>query len=232
MLKTLSMYWRFLQNPKLLKQSKDNKTLWSEFFWLLLLNLLFGGIVISTYLILLHFKIINEYEENIDLLKQYGVVLGFIVICILTPIIEEYLFRWHLRKRHGTIYFTCFVLASITSFLLDKSYLTWAVFAFFIILAFILHGYINRISMTKRQLVWDKSYWLIFYLTAIFFGLIHFSNIKGLTLSDPSFLIFTLSQMFGGLSLGYLRIKYGIRYSILLHGCFNLILLLLELAFG
>ncbi|WP_420712341.1 type II CAAX prenyl endopeptidase Rce1 family protein [Pedobacter sp. SL55] len=78
---------------------------------------------------------------------------------------------------------------------------------------------------------WKKNYPFLFYYTAIVFGLIHLSNYKDLTVSDPSFVLYIASQTFGGLSLGYLRIKYGLTYSILFHAFFNLIVFSLAILF-
>ncbi|WP_421945399.1 type II CAAX prenyl endopeptidase Rce1 family protein [Pedobacter sp.] len=232
MIETLSTYWDFLKSPKLLKQITNRKTLWSEFLWLLMVSLLFAGLILSFYIVLAHFKVIKEYEEKLDFLKKYGVTVAFIIACVFAPIFEEYLFRWHLRKRYATVYFLCFSFAIITIYLIDSSYLIWPILIFFLTLSFVLHGYLKRISTSRRLSIWNKTYPFVFYFTAIFFGIVHFTNMKGLTLSDPSFLIYTSSQMFSGISMGYLRIKFGIKYSILFHGVFNFILMILEFVFG
>ncbi|WP_317172487.1 type II CAAX prenyl endopeptidase Rce1 family protein [Pedobacter foliorum] len=66
-------------------------------------------------------------------------------------------------------------------------------------------------------------YVFLFYYTAILFGYIHIANTKELTMADPSFVLYIGSQIFGGLSMGYLRVKYGLKYGILLHAAFNFI---------
>jgi hypothetical protein len=66
-------------------------------------------------------------------------------------------------------------------------------------------------------------YVFLFYYTAVIFGYVHISNIKGLTIADLSFVLYISSQLFGGLTMGYIRLKYGLGYSMLFHGCFNAI---------
>jgi membrane protease YdiL (CAAX protease family) len=228
MIQTRSTFWQFLKKPKLLKLSKDNKSLWRDMLWLLILDLLFASLVMATYYILAHFKIIKEYVEKIDLLKKYGFITSLFIACIIAPTIEEFLFRWQLRKKYLPIYFVCFTFALISAYFINSKYLTWSIYIFFLLVALIFHGYFKRMNVRKRLVFQQRSFGYLFYYSAIIFGLIHLSNIKGLTLSDPAFIIFVISQAFTALSLGYLRIKYGLLYSILLHCFFNFVMITLE----
>jgi membrane protease YdiL (CAAX protease family) len=232
MIQTLSTFLQFLKKPKLLKLSKDNKSLWRDLLWLLILDLLFAGLVITTYCILVHFKIIKEYVQEIDILKKYGLTVTLLLVCIFAPLLEEFLFRWHLRKKYLPIYFVCFTLGLISNYFIKSSFLTWPVYFFFLFAALIVQGYFKRIEMRKRLVFQQRSFGYLFYYSAMIFGLTHLGNIKGLTLSDPAFILFVISQVFMGLSLGYLRIKYGLIYSILLHASFNFILVLLAFFFS
>jgi membrane protease YdiL (CAAX protease family) len=232
MIQTLSTFWQFLKKPKLLKLSKDNKSLWRDLLWLLILDLLFAGLVMGTYYILAHFRIIKEYVEEIDLLKKYGFIASLFIACIFAPIVEEFLFRWHLRKKYLPIYFVCFTFALVSSYFINSSYLTWSISIFFLLLALVVQAYFKRMDIRKRLIFQQRSFAYLFYYSAIIFGLIHLTNIKGLTLSDPVFIIFVISQAFTGLSLGYLRIKYGLLYAILLHCFFNFVMVTLEFFFS
>lgn len=232
MIETLSAFWDFLKKPKLLKFSKDKKSLWRDLLWLLLLDLIFAGIIMGIYYILLHFKVIKEYVQEIDILKKYGLTVTLLLVCIFAPVLEEFLFRWHLRKKYLSIYFVCFTLGLISNYFINSSFLTWPVYIFFLFVALIVHGYFKRLDMRKRMVFQQKSFSYLFYYAAIIFGLIHLGNIKGLTLSDPAFVLFVISQTFTGISLGFIRIKYGLGYSMLLHGFFNFILLLLMVFFS
>ncbi|WP_165499672.1 CPBP family glutamic-type intramembrane protease [Pedobacter frigidisoli] len=182
----------------------------------------------SIYYLLLHFQVIKEYYEKVDVLKKYGIYAMLFLGCLVAPFIEESMFRWHLRKKYATIYFICFSLAIISAYFLNSNYLYFPIFTFFLIIALILHSYFKRISTTRKQLFWRKAYPFIFYYSGVLFGLVHYTNMKDLTLDNPVFLIFVSSQAFGGLSMGYLRIKYGFWYSVLFHCCFNFIAIMLE----
>ena len=231
MIQTLSAFWQFLKKPKPLKLSKDNKSLWRDMLWLLILDLLFAGLIMITYCILVHFKVIKEYIEEIDLLKKYGLIATLFIACIFAPIVEEFLFRWHLTKKYIPIYFVCFTLGLIANYFIKSSYLIWPIYIFFLLVALVVQVYFKRIGIRKRLVFQQQSFVYLFYYSAIIFGLTHLTNIKGLTLSDPAFIIFVISQAFAGLSLGYLRIKYGLLYSILLHCFLNFVMVTLEILF-
>jgi hypothetical protein len=66
-----------------------------------------------------------------------------------------------------------------------------------------------------------KYFGIIFYFTAIVFGMLHFLNYE----YNHSHLLFApfivMSQIWGGLVLGYIRIKYGFWYGFLNHALFN-----------
>ena len=228
MIKALSAYWHFLKRPELLKLSKDNKSIWRDLLCVLILDLLFAGIVMGIYYTLVHFKIIDEYVEKFDILKKYGLTIALFIGCIFAPLLEESLFRWHLRGKYLPIYFVCFTLAIIADYLINSIFLKWPIYIIFFFISLILHGYFKRMDIRTKVVFQRQSFGYLFYYSAILFGLIHLTNIKDLTLSDPAFIIFVISQFFSGLSLGYMRIKYGLIYSILLHGLLNFVLILLE----
>ena len=69
----------------------------------------------------------------------------------------------------------------------------------------------------QKNVVW------IFYTYAVLFGFAHILNFQ-ITLNNLVYIVpLTLPQIFGGLFLGYTRINYGIKYSILQHACWNLL---------
>ncbi|WP_425568855.1 CPBP family glutamic-type intramembrane protease [Pedobacter jeongneungensis] len=231
MIETLSAFWHFLKKPKLLKLSKDKKSLRRDIFWLLLLDIIFAGIIMGIYYILVQFKIIDEYVEKIDILKKFGLLAALLIACILAPLLEESLFRWHLRGKYLSIYFICFTLALITDYFINSTYLKLPIYIIFFFISLILRGYFKRMDIRRKIVFQRQSFGYIFYYSAIIFGLIHLTNIKDLTLSDPVFIIFVISQFFDGLSMGYLRIKYGLIYSIIFHSLINFIMILLEFFF-
>ncbi len=231
MIKTFSAYWQFLKKPQLLKVSNHKKVIQSDFLWLLLLNLSFALVLTLVSLLLTHFKLINEYD-SIDLIKEFGVFGSILFMCVFAPFLEEYTFRWHLRKRYASIYFILFAISGIIISHLQNGYIGFSVFLLFLFIAIYLHHRLKKLSQIRKQKLWQAFFPFVFYLSAVIFGLIHLSNYKGLTLKDPTFIFYISSQTLGGLSLGYIRIKHGLKYSILYHAVFNSIVFLLWLLFG
>jgi hypothetical protein len=66
----------------------------------------------------------------------------------------------------------------------------------------------------------------IFYLSAILFGIIHASNYDGLTEIWYLIPILGLPQIFIGVILGYVRVNYGMIWSIILHSIHNTLAIL------
>lgn len=64
-----------------------------------------------------------------------------------------------------------------------------------------------------------------YYLSALIFGLVHIFNFENWRLILPFFWIVTSAQIFLGLVCGYIRVTYGLRYAILLHALYNLVLI-------
>ena len=76
-----------------------------------------------------------------------------------------------------------------------------------------------------------KSFKIAFYTFAIIFGLIHITNYELSTkiiLLSP---ILILPQLLGAGYLGYIRVRFGLRWSILLHSTFNLFVIIMSFLF-
>lgn len=197
---------------------------------MLLLGFLFALVISLVNFLLVEFKLIKDYQGP-DLLKKYGVYGTFFVGCILAPVLEESVFRWHLRKRYVSVYF---VLLSVAGLIIWFTPITWLCFLIFfagLTMAIVMEYYLKKKSQTSQYLLRKKMFPFVFYFSAIIFGLVHLGNFEGLTFKDPAFIIFISSQTFGGLTMGYICIKYGLRYSMLLHACYNFIFLILSILF-
>jgi hypothetical protein len=220
MYQPLFNYWQFLKQPKLLRFSKDKFQLRKDFITLLILDVVLGFVIVATLSILLHYKLIKAYPL-IDLKEKYGLLLTGFLMCIAAPLIEEGIFRYQLRKRTLSIYFLAIALGAILSSNTANEYIKFVILLAFLILAISAQVYFGSLSKVKSHLLWQKLYGWFFYLTAGVFAYVHLSNVKGLTVADPSFVLYILAQFFVGLSLGYLRIKYGLVYAILFHAAYN-----------
>ena len=223
MLESLSAYWQYLKYPRLLVLSKDKKMLWKDLLWLLVLDIAFAALIGVIYYSLLHFKLIREYEE-FDLFK-FGFPLAMFFGVVFAPFAEELLFRWQLRKPKWSVLFVLMSIAIIAWTFIKNDYVLFFIGLGLLIIGLVGLMVIDNLERLRKVKVFRAYYVFLFYYTAIFFGYIHITNAKGLTLADPSFIFYIGSQIFGGLSMGYLRVKYGLKYGILLHAAFNFIAL-------
>jgi len=198
------------------------------FLSVLILNLVFLAFISLLYSLLLKFNWIKEYED-VDLIKTYGLQTTLFIACVFAPVVEEMIFRFHLRRRNLNIYFIFSSVSVIIASCFSDELVKWSIYLVFFISAIIFHVGLSKKSVGRSQRLWMKYYSLIFYATSLLFGLVHLSNFEGLTVSDPFFIIYISSQIFAGLGFGYVRIKYGIGYSMLLHSCCNGIILLFHI---
>jgi len=73
-----------------------------------------------------------------------------------------------------------------------------------------------------------KSFKIGFYILTLIFGFIHITNFdltSTVLLLSP---ILVLPQLLVGGYFGYIRVRFGLQWSILLHGCYNCFFLLLS----
>lgn len=100
-----------------------------------------------------------------------------------------------------------------------ESYSTTQFFLLAVVFAPLIEETIFRAPIVLLK---NKNYFKIgFYTIAILFGYIHISNYE----LTPSVLLFSplliAPQAFVGLYLGFIRVKFGLLWSIALHACYN-----------
>lgn len=221
MLESLSSYWQYLKYPRLLALCTDKKMLWRDLSSLLILYIAFTSLIGGMYYSLLHFKLIREYEE-FDIFK-YGFPLAMFFGVVFAPISEELLFRWQLRNPKWSILFLLISVEIVAWTFVKSDYALFFIGLGLLVIGLVAVMAMDKLTRLKKVKIFRSYYVFLFYYTAILFGYIHITNTKGLTLADPSFILYISSQIFGGLSMGYLRVKYGLKYGILLHAIFNMI---------
>lgn len=93
------------------------------------------------------------------------------------------------------------------------------IFLFAVVLAPLLEELIFRAPITLFR---DEKYFKVaFYFFAVIFGLVHITNFTMTTnvlLLAP---ILVLPQIVLGCYLGFIRVKFGLGWSMLLHACYN-----------
>ncbi|MEW5846829.1 MAG: CPBP family glutamic-type intramembrane protease [Bacteroidota bacterium] len=208
----MSDFIQFIKKPYI--ENKQHKIVWKYFFTLLF----------SYYLILLpvgfFIKIINsifnitQKQLNLELLPKIVLAL------FIGPIIEELLFRLILiiNKRNLIIFSSLAIILATYSLLKSNYFYSIILFTLSILVVSSLSK-----SLEIRSII-TKYFSAYFYAITIIFGLMHFKNYNGiegfLYLWIP-FLVFP--QILMGVFFGYIRIKFGIIYSIIFHMIINLL---------
>ncbi|WP_134089938.1 CPBP family intramembrane glutamic endopeptidase [Olivibacter sp. XZL3] len=91
---------------------------------------------------------------------------------------------------------------------------------------------IERLFGLEPSVFWKKNYRYILYTCVLLFGVIHLVNY-----SNSEFFFYLIapvivgSQLFGGLILSYTRLKLGFWWSVVKHGLWNALVILLSLTF-
>jgi len=143
---------------------------------------------------------------------------------IITPILEEFLFRSFLypQKKHISAF-----IFSLTFFLLNYFLIDY--FLIKIPLSFIF-CFLFQLSSFQINYKWySKNNRSIVYFSSIIFGLVHITNYQLTQTTIYMSPLFFAPKILSGFSLAFMRIKYGLVYSILLHSAYNAIPVLLTL---
>jgi hypothetical protein len=141
----------------------------------------------------------------------------------LSPVLEEILFRLILKpKFRNLIVFSVFSGVLAINFLFRNEFILFIPFSIFSIIGFVL--LMNRKYFREAQIYFLKYFSIIFYLISLIFGFIHITNYEPfnyqLILIAP---ILISPLVMAGIILGFIRMKFGIGYSILMHSIINLI---------
>jgi len=158
---------------------------------------------------------LQELSENISELQFF--LLGVIA----APLLEELVFRFPLKYRKGILLILLAFLSILLFFLankfLNQQYAVILALLLFVPYALLL---ITQASPISEQGL-KKLFPFVFYLTAAMFGFAHVSNYA----LDPSLWYMTpvlvMPQLLLGMILGFVRLRYGLWASILMHAMNN-----------
>jgi uncharacterized protein len=165
---------------------------------------------------------ILEKDPNTDLNYRFKIFFQILVIDIITIIPIVILFYVFEELKWVTE----------EDFIIDSIFENWGyikTIIFGAIVAPIIEELLFRAPLTTFTK--PKSFKIAFYTFAVFFGFIHITNYELSTkiiLLSP---ILILPQLLGAGYLGYLRVRFGLRWSILMHATFNFLLVNLEFLF-
>ena len=168
------------------------------------------------------FKKVFDITSRIDQMSYYELVVQGLLVA---PVVEELIFRVILRKGKSNYYIfsmTCVVVSIITAYLhrWDST---------IIILIILLVGNVLMLLQYKGVVdIYDsKQYRYLYFGSILAFGLLH---IKNFIFPNPLLWIISplmvLPQIGLGFILSFIRVKYGIKYSIVFHLIVNFPVLL------
>lgn len=216
----MKLFLTFLRHPN---YRKIEKIRWNLFFKLLLLFYAICvplGLIVGILLKLLNY---SDTELNFNTLKI------LIVGILLGPIIEELLFRLLLLpKLKNVIIFIVFSISMAIIYLIKGSIHFLIIFLLFGSIAFLFCQ--NKRYLRKAQLFIINHFCFIFYTSCILFGFYHIFNYTPFNLKLFILMpLIVLPQIVAGVFFGFIRMKFGIFYSIIFHSVTNVIPILILL---
>jgi len=203
----------FIIAPKYIRAEKIN---WTHFFRLWLMLLFIALLFSPVGYLARRFVDLPEVELNT------GPFLLFLLMVFIGPALEEVFFRLFLKPNFKNMFLLLIFFFTIAIFTILKRNMPILLFSFFAIflLLFILSRPKNLFWFQRIVL---KHFRWIFYISCFLFGAIHILNFEQLNFRlffAAPFIIFP--QVVAGVFLGFIRMKYGIIYSILFHSFINL----------
>jgi hypothetical protein len=207
---TFHTLWRFIKKP--VELSEDKASLQLKIGTCLALFLIQIPPLLVLMSLISGLEQLGLWEEDMHSLQkifqEMEPVLIFLFAVIVAPLFEEVMFRLILKFRSNFL-------------------ILWSIH-----IGVALHLGQKRSLLKTARKVWDKFYGWIFYFMAVAFGLMHIMNF------EPSLNIYLLApilvapQILIGINLGYLRVRFGLIWSILFHALYNGILMSIALLTG
>ncbi|MDM8160956.1 CPBP family glutamic-type intramembrane protease [Labilibaculum sp. K2S] len=206
----------YLLFPRYIKCEKIN---WLHFFKIFIVSSVVTMILSSIAYFL---KDQLHIEHNVP---KHNLMLVLHAV-VWAPIMEEIWFRLLLRptNRNLRFFIGLSILGSVYVFF-KAAFITGTI----VIIAGTLAGFIlkeKKSSRVKLLRKYFKFYPVIYYFIVLLFGLVHLMNFNYGDLELWMYMmlpILIFPQLYAGIVLGYIRMRYGILYSILYHTLNNLI---------
>lgn len=163
-----------------------------------------------------------------DLLNQLDYWMIFLLAVIVAPAFEEVLFRYYITKPLLALVFLT-MLGGIMIYILLSAFSLPSFLAIAIsIVAVLTSVFIMSRSGQREAFIkkYNAFFPYVFYASAVIFAIVHISNFNT---EFPWYWspILVFPQFFLALYLGYVRVRNGLRYSILFHAINNIIPMIL-----
>ncbi|MDQ3099261.1 MAG: CPBP family glutamic-type intramembrane protease [bacterium] len=187
------------------------------------------AIAITLLLKLLNYDGVNAVNE-LAMNGEFWEVLFLGVV--LAPLIEEITFRLPLRYHRAYLLLSSFmVIRIIVVFFLRQSFPNLAQTSLMagVIPLVLTTGvyFLLRLERVEKRVInfYTNRFPLLFYTATILFGLMHITNYSNVQNIVLIVLLLCIPQLIVGSILGFIRIRYGFAYALLMHAIYNGILL-------
>jgi len=223
----IKQLWNFLLNPTPEQESSNFITKLIRFLVVLGINVAAVTIVLGIQYGFKNFGLIDVDILPVIDKTNFSVQLGLLLSTIfIIPIIEELVFRLHLVPQKQNIKISVIIfIVYLTAELVFRSKSIFAISIISSLGGVLLIGYIvfnKRIDDGIKE-VWKNKFRSVFYITALVFGCIHIMNHK-LSVTNLIFAsLIVAPQIILGLNAGYLRVKSGFKWGLLLHIVHNIV---------
>ncbi|MET1056446.1 MAG: CPBP family glutamic-type intramembrane protease [Pedobacter sp.] len=221
MIKTFVMFLWYTKWPWINSDPGKQKEPLLTMAKLTIVCLLVGYLAGSFSQMLIHQKLIPDPGPTILDYNDVSWFHFFMGAVLLAPILEELIFRAQLKRFSGMLLFVSLIFGALLSAIV-KTYWALLISPLIFGILFITYRFTLAGSVTRKFRFWKRVFPWHFHLTAVCFALLHLANFeKGIALL-PLGLLYTLPQLSIGLMLGFTRMIYGLKYSIILHSLYNL----------
>lgn len=229
----LDLLLSFLKKPSSVTKSSSNKRLdFEAIFRIITTHFLCLLVILS--LIHLFFYICGDYDipqsslQNTNNSNFESSFRVFALMCIWIPVLEECIFRlWiNLGKKEVGIAFAMLYIGLYGHIFSHFSQHT----VYRIVIAIVIFITIYKLEMLHNLFRKKRNITLNIasYFSIIAFGLVHITNYNSLTISQVPYIVFIiLPQLFAGIILAFIRLRYGFAFSILYHVANNSIAFIL-----
>ncbi len=216
-MKNFNDFIAFVISPTYIDTKSINfKSIFILFIAYILFAIFFSSFIVNK--ICGTYNIIHKGSIN-DL--YFSIFIG----CLLAPFYEEIIFRllFIFNKQNVIITITTSLITALF-FYFRSNYIYFITFT---IIGFALIILVRTYSLEKIVLYTKNKFKVVFWISSLFFGILHTANYSGnITIIILFSFFLSISQIFLGLILGYIRINYGFFIAVFFHMVINSIFLL------
>ena len=219
----IRLFWDFIINPKYDRINYGFMHSVKETFIYYLIEFLFVLIIMTPIWIFIPIK--NSGLGH--LINEYSTIQVILIAVIVVPIIEESIFRLPIifKPIYLAISFSLLTFGIVSQLGYDLGLLEYKTalvkrLGISVFVALIIFYLSNR-NHDRLQLFWKNNIKYIYFSSAIIFGFVHIGNIGWTWEHVAYFPIVFFPQLLSGFVFGFIRLRFGFLYAIIIHALNN-----------